>query len=272
MYSNETERLMGDGRIGMRLTVLGCRGSIPVTDPHMSQFGGNTSCYQVEASGEKLFLDAGTGLARAVPDTGPVHIVLSHCHVDHVLGLPMFSALFEKGREIHLYGRTRNGLDVPEQIRRLISPPLWPAEPEEYPARMICHEISFPARIGPFTLEGMETRHPGGSLALKVTAGGKTLVYATDFVHTDGEDERLADFSREADLLIYDAQYTPEEFAGKPGFGHSTAEKGLEVLRRSGAKRLLPVHHDPACTDEMLTAREQELGVCFAREGDTIEL
>ena len=170
------------------------------------------------------------------------------------------------------YGRTRNGLNVGEQIRRLVSPPLWPADPEMYPARVIYHELEFPAKIGPFTLEGLETRHPGGSLALKVSAGGSAFVYATDFVHTNGEGDRLAEFSRGADLLIYDAQYTPEEFAGKPHFGHSTAEAGLEVLRKSGVKRMLAVHHDPAHTDDMLSAREQALGVHFAREGETIEL
>lgn len=257
---------------GLRLTVLGSRGSIPVSDGQMMLFGGNTSCYQVDAGGETLLLDAGTGLTRAAPADGPVHLLFSHCHADHVLGLMMFPALFQPGREVHLYGRSRAGLSLEQQLRRQISPPLWPVGLEGYPARVICHELEFPLRIGGFTAEGLETRHPGGSLVLKISAGGKSLVYATDFTHIHGEAERLIAFSRDTDLLLYDAQYTPEEFAGRPGFGHSTAETGLEVQRRSGAKKLLLIHHDPHHTDEMLLAREKALAVQFAREGEVVAL
>ncbi len=256
----------------LRLTVLGCRGSIPVSCDRMRQFGGNTSCYLVESGGETLLLDAGTGLPGAPPGTGPVHIVLTHCHFDHVLGLPMFPALFSPEREVHLYGRTRGGLSLREQIARLISPPLWPVAPEAYPARILFHELELPQQIGAFTVDGMETAHPGGSLVLKVSAAGKMLIYATDFDHIGGAGDRLAEFSRGADLLLYDAQYTGEEYAAKTGFGHSTAEAGIVVQRKSGAKQLLLIHHDPAQTDEMLLAREKASGVRFAREGDVIRL
>ncbi len=257
----------------MRLTVLGSRGSIPVVDSRMMKFGGNTSCYQVEAAGETLLLDAGTGIVRAVPGESPVRIVFSHCHLDHLLGLPLCPAMMHPECEVHLYASARSGMSPEEQIRRLLSPPLWPATPDKYPARVFFHELSLPERIGAFTVEGMETtHHPGGSLVLKISAGGKTIVYATDFNHTEGEEARLTAFCRGADLLLYDAQYTREEYEQKRDFGHSTAEAGLRIQRQSGAKQLLLIHHDPAQTDEMLEAREKNLGVRFAREGDVVEL
>lgn len=263
---------MDKKKCALCLTVLGCRGSFPVTDSRMVQFGGSTSCYQVSSGGETLLLDAGTGLLRAVPADGPVHIVFTHCHIDHVLGLPLFPALFSSGREVHLYGRTREGLSLQEQIGRLFSPPLWPVGPEAYPARIFFHELELPQRIGAFTVSGMETAHPGGSLVLKVSAGETALVYATDFDHAGGAGDRLAEFAQGADLLLYDAQYTESEYAVKASYGHSTAEAGMDVRNKSGAKQLLLIHHDPAHTDDMLYAREKVLGVRFAREGDEIRL
>ena len=260
------------GKSALSLTVFGSRGSVPTPDSRMMRFGGNTSSYMAEAEGQTLLLDGGTGIAGAVPAPGPVHIVFSHFHLDHVMGLPVFPALFEQGREVHLYGRSRDGMDPRAQVACLVSPPLWPATLDQYPAKVFFHELDLPLRIGVFEVDGIETRHPGGSLALRVAACGRSFVYATDFVHTDGEAERLAAFSRGTDLLMHDAQYTPQEFAARPGFGHSTAEAALETFRLSGAKQLLLIHYDPAHTDEMLLAREKQLGVRFAREGEVVEL
>ena len=75
--------------------------------------------------------------------------------------------------------------------------------------------------------------------------------------------------------LLYDGQYTPEEYESRKGFGHSTPEKGLELLERSGAAKLLLIHHDPTRTDRTLLEMERLIGrdnVRFAREGDVIEL
>ena len=263
---------MHEEKSTLSLTVFGCRGSMPAADPRMSLFGGNTSCYMVSAGKETLLIDAGSGIAGAVPAEGPVHILFTHFHLDHLLGLPVFPPLLEKGREIHLYGRSREGLSPREQIARLISPPLWPAPLERYPAAVFFHELEFPLRLGAFEADGMETRHPGGSLVLKVSALGKSFVCATDFVHTEGEAARLEGFSRGTDLLLYDAQYTPEEFAARPSFGHSTAEEGIRIGRACGAKRIVMVHHDPSHTDQMLLERERNLGVHFAREGEVFTL
>ena len=86
---------------------------------------------------------------------------------------------------------------------------------------------------------------------------------------------RCIGVGRGTDLLLFDAQYRRDEFAAHRGFGHSTAEQGLELMERCGAKRMLLVHHDPRATDEDLRRREHALGtpaVHFAREGETVEL
>ena len=255
------------------IKVLGCRGSMPAARRDMAEFGGDTSCYQVQCGEDALYLDAGTGLMNAAPQEGrPVHILLSHAHADHILGLPMFGAFFRPGQEIVLYGRAGAGLSLEEQLNRLVSPPLWPCTLWQYPAKTRAQEAEFPLRIGPFTVWAMESCHPGGSLILKVAAEGRSIVYATDFEHTPDKEKELIAFSRGVDLLLYDAQYTQAMFEKKKGFGHSTGEAGLRVARESGVKLLRFIHHDPFYTDVMLRTREESLGAAFARQGEVIRL
>lgn len=257
----------------MKLTVLGCRGSMPTARKEMQEFGGETSCYQIEAQGKTLFLDAGTGLMRAaVPETGPVQILISHPHADHLLGLLMFHALLQPEKTVILYGAEAGGLTLKEQVDRLIGPPLWPVTLEKYPARVEFRPLLFPLVIGPFTVTGMKSFHPGGSLVFKVSACGKSIVCATDFEHTEEKLKELTAFSAGVDLLLYDAQYTEEEYGSKKGFGHSTAEMGLRAQKESGAERLVLIHHAPCHTDRFFREREAALGVRYAREGEVIRL
>ena len=257
----------------MQITVLGCRGSMPVVQKEMQEFGGDTSCYQIEVQGECLFLDAGTGLTHAsLPERKPIHILLSHPHVDHLLGLPMFPGLYQHGRKVILYGTAAGGLSLEEQVTRLMGPPLWPATLYQYPADVQFQEVRFPHSIGPFMIEDMPSCHPGGSLIFKVSACGKSIVYATDFEHTEEKTRELTAFAAGADLVLYDAQYTEEEFSVKKGFGHSTAEAGKRVQRESGAGRLLLIHHDPRHTDDFLKKQEKTLGVRYTRQGEVIRL
>ena len=262
----------------MQLTVLGSRGSIPVARADEMRYGGETSCYQVDTEGATLFLDAGTGLRHAVGPfrDGTVHILISHAHADHLLGLLMFSGLTDPAGRVILYGRDVDGIPMADQLDRLISPPIWPLSLSGYPARTEVRSLVFPLRIGPFTVTGMDSCHPGGSAILRVEAGGKSLVYATDFEHTDRKLRELASFAAGCDLLMYDAQYTPLEYEQKKGFGHSTAEMGLRAQRDSGAKRLLLIHHDPGHSDDCLRALEAALpdaaSASYAREGEVIQL
>ncbi len=258
---------------GLRLTVLGCRGSMPAAGKETLAFGGDTSCCQLEAQGETLFLDAGTGLVNAVlPENAPLPILISHPHIDHLLGLPMFPGLSQPGRKVILYGQSAEGLSLEEQVRRFVGPPLWPAEISRYPADVQFQEARFPLSIGPFLITAMASCHPGSSLIFRIAACGKSIVYATDFEHTEDKIRELSAFACGTDLLLYDAQYTEEEYAVKKGFGHSTAEAGMRVQRESGARRLLLIHHDPRHTDDFLTERELALGVRYARQGEVIRL
>ncbi len=259
------------------LTVLGPRGSMAVSRSDITVFGGDSSCYMVRAGDETVFLDAGSGLisAPAVYPKPPV-ILLSHLHLDHVIGLGMFPGLSRRGQKTRLFVPfCENGDQVLSLMKRLYAPPFWPLELSEYEGELDAQPFPAAMRIGELIIETMKGNHPGGSLVIRLLYHGKSVVYATDYEYTEASFSALAAFSEHADLLLYDAQYDDEEYEQKKGFGHSTARKGLELQRASGAKRLMLIHHDPKCTDDVLLQREQELTgaqAAYAREGQTVVL
>lgn len=260
----------------MRLTVLGCRGSMAVGGASFAEFGGATSCYLVECGDDVIILDAGTGLMRAPLCFATMpHIVCTHLHMDHLLGLGMYGRLSKAGTATRLY------LPVPEHegpkqvLARLFGPPWWPLSLTEYGSDLEVLSLPEHLVIGTTEVSAIEGSHPGGCKVLRVRHGGKTLVYATDFEVEPVAFERLCAFAQDADLVLFDGQYTQEELASHRGFGHATAEAGMELMRACSAKRLVLVHFDPSATDDALVSREKAIGderVSFAREGMVVEL
>ncbi|MBR3306246.1 MAG: MBL fold metallo-hydrolase [Lachnospiraceae bacterium] len=259
----------------MKVTLLGVRGSIPTDGKDHLEFGGATSCVLVQACGQAVYLDGGSGMLHS-PDTSEesASVLFTHTHVDHMIGLPISPLLLSK-RRVDIYGKTRDGLDIRQQLERLMSLPLWPAGVEVYPSELHFHETEQFMNIGGISVSCMEANHPGGSLIYRLEHEGKSLVYATDHEHSTEKQAELADFAEAADLILYDAQYTDEEYEKMKGFGHSTVAEGLKLLNSSKAKRILFVHHDPRHTDDMLKKSEEGLKdtrAAFARQGMVIRL
>lgn len=262
----------------MKLTVLGTRGSVPIEGKNYSIYGGATSCYQVTAGDEEIFLDAGSGIVTSkISANTNISILFSHLHIDHVLGLPFFSALSQKNRQIDLYSEKSSGLDLKSAIDTLIAPPFWPVKIEQYPADVNFHAVQKNFSIGAVKIETMSGNHPGGTTIYKLTHENKSIVYVTDFEHSS---EKICDelirFSMNCDLLTYDAQYTDEEYNRFRGFGHSTAKIGLQIAEKCRAKKILFVHHAPNRTDDELLKMQSELSnrenALFAKIGDVFEL
>ena len=262
----------------MKVHILGARGSVPVGGKGFQEYGGATSCFLVETEDQAIFLDAGSGILDS-PKVGDkrICILLTHPHMDHLLGMPFFSYLTERGRSIEIFGKTRDDLTVREQIRRQFSPPLWPVLIENYPASVSFCELNERMDLGDVLVSTMDSLHPGGSSVIRLKQKDATLVYATDFEHILGQDERLAEFSKDADLLIYDGQYTDEEYEAYRGYGHSTIERGIWISRQAGVKHLVITHHDPRHGDEILREMERALKeqvpfASLAKAGEVIEL
>ena len=262
----------------MKFTVLGTRGSVPVEGKNYSIYGGATSCYQVRAGDEEIYLDAGSGIVTAkISANTNISILFSHMHIDHVLGLPFFSALSQKDRSVDMYSEKSSGLDLKSAIDHLIAPPFWPVKIEQYPANVRFHDVQKKFSIGEVEIETMSGNHPGGTTIYRLNYKSKSIVYVTDFEHSSEEKcEELIRFSADCDLLTYDAQYTDEEYNRFRGFGHSTVEFGLKIAEKARVKRILFVHHSPNRTDKELSQMEkavfdrEEAG--FAKIGDEFDL
>jgi len=261
--------------------ILGVRGSVPVSGPGFARYGGATSCVLVRLAGQFVLLDAGTGLLR-LPEEAlsepALPLLLSHPHADHLLGLSLCPCVLRpEGPRLDIYARTRGGLDGAAQVRRLLSPPLWPVEPGELPCPPRFHELETGFDLGPVRVDALEGVHPGGVALLRLTGGGRRVVYAPDCVLTETMSAALADFARDCDLLLIDGQYSPEEWPNRYHFGHSSWRAAAELARACGAREARIVHHDPERTDEMLDAAAPELAelhprCLFAREGEVIVL
>jgi ribonuclease BN (tRNA processing enzyme) len=235
------------------------------------RYGGNTSCVQVTLSdGTELVLDAGTGIRTLglslAPSDRPLHILLTHLHLDHIQGLMFFAPMFRPESDIVIYGPAAaadGDLPLRERLARYISAPLTPIEIRELPCHMSFREADPTEwRIGPATIRAASVTHRGPTLGYRVTEGDQSIVYVPD--HEPGlgtsldalEDEWISglDLARGADLLLHDAQYTDEEYPHHLGWGHSSITDALTFARRAGAGRLVGFHHDPLHSDDQLDA------------------
>ncbi len=258
----------------------GVRGSLPSPGPETTLVGGNTSCVEVTGGGSRVILDAGSGL-RALGDhlmktqqTKDITLLLSHVHWDHVMGLPFFTPLYTAVSPIVIAAGPL-GVPVQEALERQMMPPLFPVKFDAVRSRVRTVDLASDAAfsVGALSITMLPLIHPDPVIAYRIEYGGRSVVYATDTEHTEGElNARLAQFVSGADILIYDAQYTPEEFRGedgpsRKGWGHSTFQAGAEICRAANVKTLALFHHDPRRTDDAVAAIVQRARGHFA---DTI--
>jgi len=273
----------------MRVEFCGVRGTFPGMGRERTKIGINTPCARIHtASGETVIIDAGTGirtlgeslLARAPKDSSlRLSILFTHFHLDHVFGLPFFGPLYDSRTEIAFYSK-REPEALREILGRLTAAPLFPAAFEETPSRKSYHQLGDKTvDISGLAVSTCPLHHPQGCVAFRLEEGGRSIVFATDTEHpAEGLDERLAEFARRTSILVYDAMYTPEEYAaGRQGWGHSTWLHGARLARAAGAGRLLLSHFNPDHDDRTIRrmrgrARKAFASAACATEGSAIEV
>lgn len=265
----------------MQIKLLGVRGTVPVHGAEYSVFGGATSCAFVRAGGEAIVLDAGTGLqGRAFRKFFPearFSLLVTHAHVDHLMGFPPFPLLFDPGCRCDVYLKTRGGAAAREQIEALMQPPLWPVRTDALKADVRFCDVERSFSVGPVRVDTMESNHPGGSTIYKLTHRGASVVYATDYEPLSDAPDDFCAFARGCSLLLLDAQYTEEDYRRTKGFGHSTICRSAAIAEHCGAQKTIFIHHDPARTDRLLLELEANVqkehpSVRFGRAGEEIML
>jgi phosphoribosyl 1,2-cyclic phosphodiesterase len=277
----------------MLVRFWGVRGSTPTPQSENLRYGGNTSCVEVRVNGHIYVFDCGTGfrnlgkqLSQEHAGDGrnghPInaHIFLSHFHWDHIQGIPFFSPLYndrESSFVFHSSSRTRG---LQQALEEQMADPYFPVNMSEMAAhRQFCTIDEGRTQLEGCTVQSMWLNHPQGCLGFRMETQGKVIVYATDNEPGDPVfDKSVRKLAEGADLLIYDAQYLPEEYAArKQGWGHSHWREAINVVMESGAKELILFHHDPdhsdSCIDSVVRqAREHYPKVRAASEGMEIVL
>jgi phosphoribosyl 1,2-cyclic phosphodiesterase len=279
----------------MEITFWGVRGSIATSGPQFARFGGNTTCVEVRHGTERVILDAGTGLralgermiteAKALGRKMRAKFLFSHLHWDHIQGFPFFAPAFRPDVELELHGPKEGATGIEEALRKQMQPPVFPVTLDVMPSRKTFHTIADGDRIehGPFTIATRALCHPQGSLGYRIEAGGRSFCFATDVEHReDGIDPAILELAKGVDLLMYDAQYTVEEYEGRlgpprKGWGHSTYVAAAQIAKAAGVKQLALTHHDPMHDDAIVEAIERDAqglfaGAFAAREGVTVRL
>jgi len=297
----------------MKIRFWGTRGSIPSPGPRTVRYGGNCACVEVRTTNGDLFIvDAGTGIRElgiSLMAKQPVtaHILLSHTHWDHISGFPFFPPAFAPGNTLTIYAARNIDKRLEDVMAGQMEYTYFPVTLSDLPSEINYRELleeSF--YVGAARITTHYLNHTSICMGYRLEADGKSVVYVSDHepyglalfgsdppaerigrglrdgvVHVG--DRRLIEWISEADLVIQDTQYTPEEYPKKIGWGHGSADYVTDVAILAGAKRLALFHHDPLHDDDAVDRivsycrdRVQEAGVTLevfaAAEGQALEL
>lgn len=273
--------------MSFEIKIWGCRGSIPVATPENIRFGGSTACVELSINGQTVIIDAGSGIRELgtqilARGTNQAQLLLSHGHYDHLMGLPFFSPVYDRGMKLDIWsGHTGGKPCTRDIIAGFMKEPYLPVTIDIMCANMSFNDIKAGAVLDlghGITATSAPTNHPGGCLAWRVDCDGQSFVYLSDHEHGKADvDKALVKFAEGADLMVYDAMYTDAEYENRKGFGHSTWREACKVAKSAGVKELLLFHHAPERTDqalETIEAKAHQLfpGASAARDGHIIRL
>jgi phosphoribosyl 1,2-cyclic phosphodiesterase len=273
--------------MSFKIKFWGVRGGVAVSSPDYVGYGGNTSCVEVMLDGRHLVFDAGTGirlLGQKFLKEGifEITLFLSHTQWDFINGFPFFVPAYDPRRKLRVFaGHLKWEGGLKETLAKQMDSPMFPVPLETMRAELNFKDFRAGDTIEVYPDLNVRTvalNHPHGGTGYRIDFEGKSLCYLPGTEHQPGEaNDALVAFMKDADLVIYDATYTEEEFPEKRGWGHSTWREGIRLCKAANAKRLALFHHEPSHDDAVIRkievkAKHEWLNVFAAREGMEVVL
>jgi phosphoribosyl 1,2-cyclic phosphodiesterase len=255
----------------MIITFYGVRGSTAVPGPDTARYGGNTSCVHIELeTGSDLVFDAGTGIRllgkKLVQKSGPVNILMSHGHWDHIQGYPFFAPIYHPDRDINIYLSVPSGNKLLSSMFQQLDGTNFPISIDDLPSNNMAHFKGIESEL--YEREGVRVikqpiNHPGGGVAYRIDENGMTCAYVTDneldppYAMQTNYDQWVK-FLHGVDVLIHDAQYTEDDMPHKHGWGHSLLSQVRKLATDAEVGALVMFHHDPDRSDSQLDEIQRE--------------
>jgi CheY-like chemotaxis protein/phosphoribosyl 1,2-cyclic phosphodiesterase len=283
----------------MLVRFWGTRGSIATPGPTTNRYGGNTSCVEIVTSaGQRFICDCGTGarslggyLMANAPKPIEAAILLSHTHWDHIQGFPFFAPLFIPGNKITVCGPKGANSSLPEVLAGQMEFTYFPVELGQLGAQIEYRDLAEGVNeVNGVRITAQYLNHPAVALGYRFEADGVSVLYLCDHEpyweslwRTDMApgtldailhegDRRHAAFMQNADVVIHDCQYTPEEYPAKKNWGHSTYSYVTQIAVAANVKHLYLTHHDPTHSDDFLDDMQAKARQIAASLGSSIEI
>ncbi len=243
----------------------GVRGSHPTPDANKINFGGDTSCVEINFPEDMIILDMGSGI-RNLGDAmlqnaktpKNVHIFLSHYHWDHIVGFLNFKPLFDSSFNFKIYGANKN-TDINEVSKKLLDPTLWPVSFDMLNAKVEFINIDSESIVvgNDIKVSHISHPHPNGASSFKITKNNFSIVYTTDCEHTNNIlNKNVLKISQDANILIHDSHFTVEDLPKHSGWGHSSWEEAANVAIKSKVEKLILFHYNPEYSDNEVEKME----------------
>jgi len=248
----------------------GVRGSISTPGKSTVKYGGNTPCVEVRCGNNLYICDAGSGLRELGKEvlkrkSHEIKFLFSHFHWDHIQGFPFFLPVYNKNYKITMYGESKLSYSFEHLFSGQVMFPYFPVTLQDMDAKISFVEINKNEVLkdGNVLIKMGRLNHPGGCMGYRIEYKGKSFVYATDTEHFSCIDKSLFNLVKDCDVMLYDANYTEDEYSGKVGFpktgwGHSTWKAGVALAKAANVKKLIIFHHDPDHDDKFIDKIEAD--------------
>jgi phosphoribosyl 1,2-cyclic phosphodiesterase len=267
----------------MKIRCWGARGSIPVSGGDYLTYGGDTTCIEIRTRGDEVIIvDAGSGIRRLgnlliQEKRERIFMIFTHAHWDHILGFPFFKPIYQRGTTIQMFGCPLAQESIQGMISRTMEAPYFPVHFQDLQADISYHEAcqsSF--SIQSMTVTPIPLSHPNQGYGYKFTEDGRSFVFLTDnelgYQHPGGLPfGDYVNFSRGADFLVHDAEYTEEDYPETRSWGHSVFTDALRLALEAGVKTFGIFHHHQERTDSALEGLVQHCRRVIEERGAQME-